>query len=315
MPSFPRSVAELERQFPDDRSCVEFLASLRWPEGFRCPACDGRTGWLTKRGRFTCRGCARQISVTAGTIFHATRVPLTSWFRAAWWVTSQKQGASALGLQRVLGIQSNQTAWHLLHRLRRAMVRPDRLQLQGTVEVDETIVGGHRTGKRGPNLASKALVVVAVECLGDGCGRVRLRRVKGPSAAVLTGFVAEVVKPGSYVVTDGLASYGTLKSSGYQHEARNQTASTSDDDLLPHVHRVASLLKRWLLGTHQGGVHREHLDAYLEEFTFRFNRRSSTSRGLLFLRLMENAVRVGPLTYEGLVSRKTGRGPKRRHKL
>lgn len=315
MGGYPRSVAELERRFPDDRACAEFLAELRWAGGFRCSACGGRDAWTTKRGQQMCRACGRQVSVTAGTIFHGARVPLTTWFRAAWWMATQKHGASAVGLQRVLGLRSSQTAWHLLHRLRRAMVRADRTPLAGVVEVDETFVGGYHKGYRGRDLTRKALVVVAVECHGDTCGRVRLKRALDSSEESLAGFVSRVVAPGSRVVTDGHQSYKSLRSRGFEHEARNQRASTTDDDLLPHVHRVASLLKRWLLGTHQGGVHREHLDAYLEEFAFRFNRRTSRSRGQLFLRLIENAVRVEPLPYERLVSRRTGRGPKPKHKM
>jgi transposase-like protein len=315
MADFPRSVAELEKRFSDERACADYLGALRWGEGFRCPGCGAREAWATERGPLMCRGCGRQCSVTAGTIFHGARVPLTTWFRAAWWMVAQKQGASAAGLRRSLGLRSSQTAWHLLHRLRRAMVRAERAALAGVVEVDETFVGGYHEGRRGRDLSRKALVVIAVECRGDACGRVRLRRAGDSSARSLGGFVKLTVAKGSRVVTDGLASYSGLASEGYVHEARNQSASTSDEDLLPHAHRVASLLKRWLLGTHQGGVHRDHLDAYLEEFGFRFNRRTSRSPGLLFLRLMENAVRVGPLPYERLVSRRTGRGPKTDHKM
>ena len=263
-----------------------------------------------------CRACGRQSSVTAGTIFHGTRIPLTTWFRAAWWVTSQKNGASAVGLQRALGIGSYQSAWHLLHRLRRAMVRADRTTLEGDVEVDEAFVGGFHPGRRGRDASRKAIVAIAVECRGKGSGRVRLRRVPDSSARSLVGFVKDVVAAGSLVITDGLATYRSLPSDLYRHDRRVQLGATCGPEvLMPRVHRVSSLLKRWLLGTHQGSVHREHIDAYLEEFTFRFNRRTSRSRGLLFLRLLENAVRVAPLPYEDLVSRRTGRGPKPDHKM
>lgn len=311
MRSPPGSVAELERRFPDERACTEFLAELRWRDGFECPRCEGREAWRTKRAQAMCKSCGRQVSATAGTIFHGSHAPLTTWFRAAWWVAGQKGGASALGLHRVLGWGSYETAWFLLHRLRRAMVMAERQRLTGTVEVDETFVDGYHRGMRGRDLTRKALVVIAVECHGDACGRVRMRRVLDSSAQSLAGFVSETVERSSVVVTDGLASYVGLTSRGYVHEARNQSASTSDEDLLPHAHRVASLLKRWLLGTHQGSVHRDHLGAYLEEFVFRFNRRTSGSRGLLFDRLIENALRVTPVPYERLVSRRTGRGPRR----
>lgn len=260
-----------------------------------------------------CRACGRQVSVTAGTVFHGTRVPLTTWFRAAWWMVGEKHGASALGLQRMLGLASSQTAWHLLHRLRRAMVGVDRARLNGVVEVDETFVGGYHEGKRGRDLSRKALVVIAAECRGEAVGRVRLQRAPDSSAKSLVGFVESCVEKGSTVVTDGLATYIALPTHGYLHDRRVQLGATcGHDEILPRVHRVASLLKRWLLGTHQGGVHRDHLDAYLDEFCFRFNRRTANSRGLLFLRVMENATRVGPLPYEKLVTRTTGRGPKRK---
>jgi len=316
MAAYPRTLAEFERWFGDDVACLEFLAGLRWPDGFVCPSCEGREAWITKRGQRMCRGCGRQVSVTAGTVFHGARVPLTTRFRAAWWMVGQKQGASAQGLQRVLGLASSQTAWHLLHRLRKAMVRVERARLSGTVEVDETFVGGYHKGKRGRDLSRKALVVIAAECRGRAIGRIRLQRAMDSSAASLVGFVRASVEKGSTVITDGLATYLPLKKHGYSHDRCVQLgASCGADEILPRVHRVASLLKRWLLGTHQGSVHRDHLDAYLDEYCFRFNRRTSRSRGLLFLRLMENAVRVGPLTYEQLVTRTTGRGPKPKHKM
>ena len=241
------------------------------------------------------------MSATAGTIFHGTRTPLTTWFRAAWWLSCQKHGSSALGMQRVLGLGSYKTAWMLLHRLRRSMVRAERTALEGPVEVDETLVGGFHPGYRGRSLARKALVVIAVEVRGEGEGRVRLRRAAGSSAQDLVGFVEAVVAAGSDVVTDGHPSYVVLDQRGFRHERRVQRGSPDPHSLLPHVHRVASLLKRWLLGTHQGAVSRKHLDAYLEEFAFRFNRRTSAYRGQLFVRLIENAVRVAPLTYRGIV--------------
>jgi len=204
-------------------------------------------------------------------------------------------------MQRVLGLGSYKTAWMLLHRLRRSMVRAQRTPLEGPVEVDETFVGGVHEGFRGRSLARKALVVIAVEVRGDGEGRVRLRRAEGSAADDLVGFVESVVAAGSEVVTDGHPGYFALAQRGFRHERRVQRGSPDPHSLLPHVHRIASLLKRWLTGTHQGAVSRKHLDAYLEEFTFRFNRRTSAYRGQLFVRLIENAVRVAPLTYRDVV--------------
>jgi transposase-like protein len=219
-----------------------------------------------------------------------------------WAVTSQKNGASAIGLQRVLGLGSYDTAWTWLHKLRRAMVRPGRDQLTGRVEVDETYWGSEEEGVHGRQTGNKALIVIAAQEDGDGIGRVRMRRIPDASAESLMRFVEEAVEPGSLVHTDGWTGYDPLKGKGYRHRVTFQKGrQESASDLLPRVHLVASLLKRWLLGTHQGAVSREHLDYYLDEFTFRFNRRKSRSRGKLFLRLAEQAVAVGPAPYKSMV--------------
>ena len=220
-----------------------------------------------------------------------------------WWVTSQKNGASALGMQRVLGLGSYKTAWTWLHKLRRAMVRPGRDRLSGTIEVDETYIGGPEEGARGRQTETKALVVIAAEEDGAGIGRIRMRRIADASAESLLPFVEEAVEPGSTVHTDGWLGYDPVESRGYAHRVtflRGKKKSPSE--LMPRVHRVASLLKRWLLGTHQGAVSREHLDYYLDEFTFRFNRRTSRSRGKLFYRLVQQSVAVAPVPYKALVS-------------
>jgi transposase-like protein len=220
---------------------------------------------------------------------------LTLWFRAIWWVTSQKNGASAMGLQRVLGLGSYKTAWTWLHKLRRAMVRPGRDRLTGTIEVDETYLGGLEEGVRGRQTESKALIVVAAQEDGNGIGRIRMRRIPDASAESLMPFVQDAVAPGSVVHTDGWLGYLPLEKNGYRYRVtflRGKKESASE--LMPRVHRVVSLLKRWLLGTHQGAVSHEHLDYYLDEFTFRFNRRTSRSRGKLFFRLVQQAVAVEP---------------------
>jgi transposase-like protein len=247
--------------------------------------------------------------VTAGTIFHDTRLPLAVWFRAIWWVTSQKTGASALGLQRVLGLSSYRTAWSLLHKLRRAMVRPGRDRLNGTVEVDETFVGGVEPGGGRRHIGKKALVAVAAEVRGRAIGRIRLRRIRDSSADSLMPFVQQAVAPGARVITDGLPTYLGVPALGHRHKRKILGDSGKATSLLPRVHRVASLLKRWLLGTHQGGVSREHLDYYLDEFTFRFNRRNSRHRGLLFYRLLENAMAIGPAPYKAIIKGVRGRRP------
>jgi transposase-like protein len=241
--------------------------------------------------------------VTAGTIFDKTRTPLTSWFAAAWYVTNQKFGASALGLQRVLGLGSYQTAWTMLHKLRRAMVRPDRDLLGGDVEVDESYVGGDEEGVTGRQTRKKAIVAIAVEVKQPrGFGRVRLRQIADVSAARLVPFVRDVIAPDAVVLTDGWLGYKPLARHGYTHKPTSIAASGDPAHVvMPGVHRVASLLTRWLLGTHQGSVRREHIDSYLDEFTFRFNRRTSQSRGLLFYRLLEQAAVTDPAPYPDIV--------------
>lgn len=212
-----------------------------------------------------------------------------------WYMTSQKQGVSALGLQRVLGLQRYETAWIWLHKLRAAMVRPGRDRLSGMVEVDETYIGGERPGKRGRGAAGKSLVMIAVEDKGNRSGRIRLCRVLDASAASLTPAVQTGVEPGSEIRTDGWNGYRELTTNGYKHIVARKTADVGEN-LLPLANRVASLLKRWLDGTHQGAVRPSHLDYYLDEYTFRYNRRTSRSRGKLFYRLVQQAVAVPPVT-------------------
>lgn len=304
---YPRTLMDLERQFSSEEACVEYLAGLRWPQGFRCPSCGSDQAWRTNRGLWSCRKCARQTSVTAGTIFGDSNLSLRLWFHAIWHVVSQKDGASALGLQRVLGLGSYRTAWSLLHKLRRAMVRPGRERLRGEVEVDESYWGAPEADKRGRQPGAKVLVVAAVECVGRrGIGRIRLRRVSSAQAKELHAFVADTVEPGTKVFTDAWAGYQGLRAKGYPHQATAMRVPPAvTEAVLPRVHLVFSLLKRWLLSTHQGAVRPNHLDYYLDEFTFRFNRRKSASRGKLFYRLLQHAVEMEPQPYRQLRGGKT----------
>lgn len=307
---YPRTLAEFDRWFASERACRQYLAKLRWPESFRCVRCASADAWLTKRGLMHCKRCGHQTSVTAGTIFHRTRKPLRLWFQVMWWVTGQKTGASALGLQRILGLHSYQTAWAWLHKLRRAMVRPGRDRLTGDIEVDETFLGGVEEGGGRRHIGKKALVAVAAEVRDNAIGRIRLACIRDSSADSLIPFVKHAVASGSVVITDGLPSYLGLEAAGYVHRQRVIRGSDQEaHTLLPRVHRVASLLKRWLLGTHQGRVERNHLPYYLDEFTFRFNRRTSRSRGLLFYRLAQQAVALAPVPYSQLVGGTRHDGP------
>ena len=258
--------------------------------------------YRASRTRLMCKDCGHQSTVTAGTIFDKTRTPLKVWLAAAWYVTNQKQGVSALGLQRVLGLGSYQTAWTMLHRFRRAMVRPDRDRLRGVVELDETYLA--ITDRKQPispvkrkNSTSKVLIVLAVEILEPkGFGRIRLRRIDKDSEEFIVPFVQACIETGSTLKTDGSAAYRSLPQLGYEHQRNVMLGSEVPAHVsMAGVHRVASLIKRWILGTHHGSVQPEHLDAYLDEFVFRFNRRTSSSRGMLFYRLMQQAVVTDPV--------------------
>ena len=296
---YPLTLMELENRFRSDKACRAYLVTLRWPNGWVCPRCGGQQGLPIRRSLWRCNNCRHEASVTAGTIFQDSHLPLVTWFRAIWHVTSQKNGVSALGLQRGLGLGSYKTAWAMLHKLRRAMVRPGRDRLRGPVEVDETYWGAQEPGVIGRLTKQKALVIVAAEEDGKGIGRIRLRCIPDLTKASLHGFIGQSVEPGSTVRTDGLNAYLGLK--GYIHDRQVQRHQAEGEHLLPRVHRVVSLLKRWLLGTHQGAIGQDHLDYYLDEFTFRFNRRKSASRGKLFYRLAQQAVQVEPAPFATLI--------------
>ena len=299
---YPRTLPELEKRFSSEEACREYIFIIRWHEGFTCPRCNGKTAWPMSRGLWKCGACGYQASVTAGTIFQDSHLPLTIWFRAMWYVTSQKNGVSAQGLQRVLGLGSYKTAWALLHKLRRAMVRPGRDRLRGTVEVDETYWGGDEEGVVGRLTEEKDMIIVAAEEDGKRIGRIRLRRIPDMTRMSLHGFIEQAIEPGSTVRTDGLNAYRGLK--GYFHDRRVQRRQPKGEHLLPLVHLVVSLLKRWLLDTHQGAIGHDYLDYYLDEFTFRFNRRKSASRGKLFYRLIQYAVQISPAPFDTIIKQK-----------
>jgi transposase-like protein len=310
---YPRSVGEFQAWFRTDADCRDYLEWVRWPRGFVCPGCGRSGGWRLGDGRIMCAACGRRTSVTAGTIFDKTRTPLTVWFAACWSFATAKDGISALGLQKALEIGSLQTAWAMLHRLRSVLVRPGRELLAGTVEVDETYIGGEEPGLRGGRArGKKSLVGIAVEVKEPrGIGRCRMAILPDASAAALHPFVTGHVQPGARVITDAWMGYHGLAGLGYVHERRSQRAARARGDdpgkLLPAVHRVASLAKRWLLSTHQGSVEEAHLQSYLDEFVFRFNRRRSRNRGLVFYRLLELAAGHDPVRYRNIVAGKRPR--------
>jgi transposase-like protein len=307
MEDYPKNLSELEKRFATEQACKDYLFCLRWPDGYKCPRCGHNKTWQMRAGLYRCVSCDYKGSIISGTIFEGTRKPLVLWFRAIWWVTSQKNGASAKGVQRILELGSYQTAWAWLHKLRRAMVRPGRDQLLGTVEVDETYIGGEKPGKRGRGAIGKTLVAIAVEDKAyKGIGRIRLSTIQDASSASLNTFVQQSIASGSTLRTDDWAGYSALKSLGYSHMVVGSTA-------LKLAHLVVSLLKRWLMGTHQGAVSPEHLAYYLDEYAFRFNRRTSNHRGKLFYRLLQNAMDIEPITYRAMIQNVRGRN--REHKI
>jgi transposase-like protein len=289
---FPTTLPEFERRFADEVACAEYLRTVKWPGGFRCPKCGGdRSYWVCERGREQCAACRHQTSVTSGTMFHKTRTPLKVWFRAIFEFVSAKHGCSALHLSRILGL-SYETAWTWLHKIRDVLVRQDREPLAGVVEADETYIGGPEPGcpgrARGEN---KLLIAGAVEVRGEACGRSRLRPVDDAGAEQLQTFVADVVEQGAVVKTDGLPSYDGLDAV-FDHKVsvigRDPKRAAK---LFPKVHRVFSLFRRVILGTYHGSWSRKWAAQYCEEFAFRFNRRNSSSRTHLFRRVIEQSVR------------------------
>jgi len=302
---YPARLAQLRSWFPTDDDCRDYLEWVRWPYGFICPHC-GASGSKGSDDLYRCRGCRRRVSVTAGTIFQDTRTPLSVWFEIIWLMVVPKNGVSAQDLYRIMPVGSYQTVWTMLTKLRTAMTSMDKAKLSGVVEVDEWYHGG--VAKGGSCLTGKNLVVAAVEhaANGRGLGRVRFRVILQRTAWELRKAIYTTVEPGSRIITDGLNAYPSALA-GYTHEPRNESAPDAAPAhvLLPGVHRVFSLADRWLLGTHQGGVKPGHLHEYLDEFAFRFNRRHSRHRGLLFYRLIEHAITAPPVTYKDLVRQST----------
>jgi transposase-like protein len=307
MDEYPMTFDEFVKNFSTEEQCRDYLFKLRWPNGFRCPKCNGETCWPIGDVLYECSQCKRQTSVIAGTIFQGTRRPLKAWFTAIWWITTQKNGASAEGLKQVLGLKSYETAWAWLHKIRTAMVRSDRTKLLGKVEVDDFYIGGEEhNSSTGRGTGNKIMVVAAIELHDSGkLGKVRLGVVADVSKNPLVGFVKKNVEVGSTIITDGWSSYSSLPNEGYGHDVYIQKNAEMEDEKLPHVHLIISLLKRWLLGTHQGAISEKHMQAYLDEYVFRFNRRNSAKRGLLFYRLLEGAVATKPTTTTGLYGKRS----------
>jgi len=296
----PENQIEFEKMFTTEEQCLDYLKEFRFPEGYSCRKCQHNEYWLNKRGIMVCKSCRDELSITSGTIFHRSKLPLVIIFRALWWMVAQKNGVSAVGLQRILGLGSYRTAWVWLHKFRRLMIFPGRNKLSGKIEVDETLVGGTKAGKRGRGAEGKSLVVIAVEIMEKGTGRVRMSLISDASKKSLKKFINDNIETGSNLITDGWKGYTGISKKGYLHEIEDKTKKLDGEEISPNVHRIASLLKRWLLGTHQNYIGEEYLSYYLDEYTFRYNRRKSNSRGLLFQRLIEQGVLHEPVEYKSI---------------
>lgn len=316
-PGFPRSLPEFFRMFPDERTCRQFVSDSRWPDGKRCPKCGGEEFYAdseSRAGRLQCSSCKHLFSATAGTVMENTKLPLSTWLQAAYLMVTDKRGISAKQLQRDLGIKGYETAWNILQKLRTAMVAPDRSRLMGRVEVDESYIGGPEEGKRGRGAGGKSLVVGAVEVrewtspktgkVSTSPGRVRFRHIDNASQPVLVDFMLETVESGTAVVTDGLEAYNILPQFGFPHEVESTACGLKQDAVLRHYHLAVSNLKTWLKGTFHGAVEGKHLQGYLNEFAFRFNRRHNLFAA--FQTMLGIAGKVKGPTQEALYASKPG---------
>jgi transposase-like protein len=300
MIDFPQDIMKFEEVFATEEQCRDYIMRVRYKDGiYVCPLCRSNKSWRVRETTYECAECHHQESILSGTIFQDTHKPLRLWFRAMWHIISQKNGTSALGLQRILGIRSYKTAWTWLHKFRRAMVRPGRDRLSGVVEVDEAFFGAPEPGgKRGRGGENKVQAAIAVEIDNNKVGRIRIGVIPDACQATLHAFVQDHVEVGSTIISDGWRGYYGLEKMGYKHKIEEKDSGA---ELLPHVHLVISLLRRWIMGTLQGSYSKDNLPYYFDEYTFRFNRRKSNSRGLLFYRLVQNAVRLQPVTCQEII--------------
>lgn len=292
---FPKNQIEFDRRFYDESACIEYLYQLRWPEGFTCSKCGHTEYWKSGRGLFICQACEHNQSVTAGTIFHSTKKPLTDWFKALWWFATRKSGVNAINLQDLLGLGSYTTAWKWLQKLRSCTIRTSREKLSGNIEADEFYLGGEHSGKRGRGAKHKCTVAIAVERKGHKLGRLRMQVIQRCSSDELIPFAAANIASGSNVTTDGWKGYAGLKEQGFIHKKVLQSKTDDKNSVLPGVHLVISLVKRLILGTFQGRFEGRYLQRYLDEYVFRFNRRTTKSVGKRFWRIIQQAACSPPL--------------------
>jgi len=290
MADYPIKQMEFEKMFSTDELCLKYLENIRFEGGYICPMCQSKEYWISKRNLYICKICEYQLSITAGTIFHKSKIPLTILFRALWFIVASKNGVSASAVQKILGVNRYDTVWNWMHKFRRLMVLPEREKLEGIIEVDETLIGGKKSGKRGRGAEGKKLVIIAVEIKDKKTGRVRLSSLPNASKKSINQFLKTNMEKGAKIITDGWSGYSDVKKMKYIHQIEENTIPFDNEYILLHVHKIASLLRRWLLGTHQNFTSHDKLDYYLDEFVFRYNRRNSKSRGLLFYTLIKNSM-------------------------
>ena len=298
---FPKNQTEFDARFADEQACHEYLFQCRFPDGYRCDHCGHRAYWKSAQGLYICTRCEHQHSLTAGTIFHGTRKPLNTWFKAMWWFTTRKSGVNAVNLKDLLALGSYSTAWSWLQKLRGCTIRKEREKLSGKVETDEFYLGGQHSGKRGRGAEHKCAVAIAVERKGRKLGRLRLQVIEDCSAGELTPFVQQNIEPGSSITTDGWKGYNDLKKYGYSHHQVFQNKTVGKESVLTGAHLVISLIKRLVMGTFHGRFEKKYLQAYLDEYTFRFNRRTTKHVGKRFFRIVQQAVASRPKTQKQIM--------------
>jgi len=315
MDDYPRTFIEFLERFHSETACRQYLIDLKWQKGFVCPKCGYDQYWVgEKRTYCICQKCSQKVYVRAGTILQDSKLQTRIWLSAMWLFATQRDGMSAKSLQENLGMRSYQSAWLMLHKLRIAMVRSDREQLSGMVEIDEAYFGGEsEDGIRGRGSEKKQLVVLAVqlekiatdkphEALRDyRLAKIRAKCIENASKEELHAFITENIASGSTIYRDDWSGYKGIDGYGYTSIVTKASTSKNEEDKLPHIHLAISLINRWILGTYQGSVEEYHLQSYLEEFTFRFNRKTSHNRGWLFYRLVQGALATSPHPYEDII--------------
>ena len=287
---YPKNYQSLTKRLATQDACIDYISSIRWKDGFVCRACGSKTFWRSKRLLWICSDCKIESRVLVGTLFQDTKLPLNLWFQMIWWFMGQRNGASALSLQQNFGVGSYRTSWTILKKLRTCTTQLSRSQLNGDVEVDQAFLGG---------INGKEIIMIAAEKRGTATGRIRLQHVKSEKAKEVQGFIIDMIELGSNIISDRHKSYHTIVEKGYSREAMKkpytwENVDGDEDRLLPRVGRVAAHLKRWYLGTYHGGMKITQIQPYLDEFVFRYNRRTSKSRGLVFHRMVEAAVNSEP---------------------